>query len=168
MIKAYKGIHPKIDPSVYVEESAVIIGDVEIKRDSSVWCNAVIRGDVNYIRIGEKTNVQDNSVLHVTNETHPLIIGDKVTIGHNVTLHGCTIKDRCLIGMGAIILDGAVIEEDVIVGAGALVTEGTVIPARTLCLGIPARPVRDLRDEEVERIVRSSENYIRYVKGYRE
>ncbi len=167
MIKAYKGIYPRIDPSVYVEESAVIIGDVEIGRDSSVWCNAVIRGDVNYIRIGERTNVQDNSVLHVTKDTHPLIIGSMVTIGHNVTLHGCTIKDRCLIGMGAIILDGAIIEEDVIVGAGALVTEGTVIPSRTLCLGVPARPVRALRDEEVERIRRSSDNYLRYVQDYK-
>lgn len=167
MIRDHRGIHPRIDPTVYVEESAVIIGDVEIGRDSSVWCNAVIRGDVNYIRIGEMTNIQDNSVLHVTRGTHPLIIGSMVTVGHNVTLHGCTIKDRCLIGMGAIILDGAVIEEDVIVGAGALVTEGAVIPSRTLCLGIPARPVRALRDEEVERIVRSSENYVRYVQSYR-
>ncbi len=167
MIRAYKGIYPKIDPSVYVDETAVVIGDVVIGRDSSVWCNAVIRGDVNYIRIGEMTNVQDNSVLHVTRETHPLIIGDRVTIGHNVTLHGCTVKGRCLIGMGAIILDGAVVEEDVIIGAGSLVTEGKVMPARTLCLGVPARPVRPLRDEEIERIWRSSENYRDYVRGYR-
>lgn len=166
MIKGYKGILPKIHPTVYIDDSAIIIGDVEIGKGSSIWCNVVIRGDVNYIRIGERTNVQDNSVLHVTLNTHPLIIGDAVTIGHNVTLHGCTIRGRCLIGMGAIILDGAEINEDVIIGAGSLVTEGTVIPPRTLCFGSPARPVRGLKEEEVERIVRSSENYMRYAASY--
>ena len=168
MIKSYKGLLPKIDSSVYVEESAVIIGDVEIGRESSIWCNVVIRGDVNYIRIGERTNVQDNSTLHVTLDTHPLIIGSEVTMGHNVTVHGCNIRDRCLIGMGAIILDGALIEEDVIIGAGALVTEDKVMPSGTLCLGIPARPMRDLKEEELKKIIRFSKNYIRYSRNYME
>ncbi len=167
MIRSYKGIFPRLDPSVYVEENAIIIGDVEIGRDSSIWCNAVVRGDVNYIRIGERTNVQDNSTLHVTRRTHPLFIGNDITIGHNVTLHGCRIKDRCLISMGAIILDGAEVGEDTIIGAGAVVTEGKIMPPRTLCIGIPARPVRELRDEEVERILRSAQNYISYANTYK-
>lgn len=164
---SYKGISPTIDSSVFMVESSVVIGDSVIGADSSLWFNVVVRGDVNYIRIGERTNVQDNSVLHVTNNTHPLIIGSDVTIGHSVTLHGCTVGDRCLIGMGAIILDGAVIGEDSLVGAGALVTENTVIPPGSLVLGMPAKVARKLEAAEVARILKSSENYMGYVKNYR-
>ncbi len=166
MIKGYKDIMPKLHETVFVEESAQVIGDVEVGADSSIWFNSVVRGDVNYVKVGERTNVQDNCVLHVTRDTHPLIVGSDVTIGHSVTLHGCTVRDRCLIGMGAIILDGAEIGEDSIVGAGSVVTEGTKVPARSLVLGVPGRVVRGLKDEEVERIARSAQNYIGYTKDY--
>lgn len=166
LIKPYKGIHPKIHPTVFVVETAVIIGDVEIGEYSSIWFNAVVRGDVHYIRIGERTNIQDLSMLHVTKETHPLILGSNITVGHSVTLHGCTIKDRCLIGMGSTILDGAVVGEDCIIGAGALVTEGAVIPPGTLAVGMPAKPKRDLTEKELARIRQSAQNYIDYARTY--
>lgn len=166
MIRAYKGIKPKLHGTVYIEDSACIVGDVEIGAYTSVWFNAVVRGDVNYIRIGERTNVQDNSVLHVTKDIYPLIVGSDVTIGHGVVLHGCIVKDRCLIGMGAIILDDATIGEDSIVGAGALVTEGTKFPPKSLVLGVPARIVRQLKDDEVKGILKSAENYMEYTKNY--
>lgn len=167
MILPYKGISPKIHQSVFVVEGAYIIGDVEIGADSGVWFNAVVRGDVNYIRIGERTNVQDNSTLHVTKDTHPLVIGDDITIGHGVTLHGCILQGRSLIGMGAVILDGAEVAEDVIIGAGALVTEGKKIPPGSLVLGSPGRVVRDLKAEEAEGIKKSALNYIGYAENYR-
>lgn len=166
LIKPYKGIHPKIHPTVFVVETAVIIGDVEIGEYSSIWFNAVVRGDVHYIRIGDRTNIQDLCMLHVTKETHPLILGSDITVGHSVTLHGCTIKDRCLIGMGATILDGAVVGEDCIIGAGALVTEGAVIPPGTLAVGMPAKPKRDLTEKELARIRQSAQNYIDYARTY--
>ena len=166
LIKPYKGIHPKIHPTVFVVETAVIIGDVEIGEYSSVWFNAVVRGDVHYIRIGDRTNIQDLCMLHVTKDTHPLILGNDITVGHSVTLHGCTIKDRCLIGMGTTILDGAVVGEDCIIGAGALVTEGAVIPPGTLAVGMPAKPKRDLTEKEVARIRQSAQNYIDYARTY--
>ena len=166
IIKPYKGIYPKIHPTVFVVEAAVIIGDVEIGEYSSVWFNAVIRGDVHYIRIGNRTNIQDLCMLHVTKDTHPLILGNEITVGHSATLHGCTIKDRCLIGMGATILDGSVVSEDCIIGAGALVTEGAVIPPGTLAVGFPAKPKRDLTDAEKARIKQSAQNYIDYSKMY--
>lgn len=167
MIKAYKGILPKIHESVFMVEGAAVIGDVEIGEDASVWFGAVIRGDVNYIRIGKRTNVQDNASLHVTKQTCPLVIGDDVTIGHGAILHGCTVRGRALIGMGSIILDRADIGEDCIVGAGALVTEGTVVPPGSLVLGMPARVVRALTSEEIARIKRSARNYIEYSETYR-
>lgn len=166
LIKPYKGIHPKIHPTVFVVETAVIIGDVEIGEYSSIWFNAVVRGDVHYIRIGDRTNIQDLCMLHVTKDTHPLILGNDITVGHSVTLHGCTIKDRCLIGMGTTILDGAVVGEDCIIGAGALVTEGAVIPPGTLAVGMPARPKRDLTEKEIARIRQSAQNYIDYARTY--
>lgn len=168
MITHYKGVYPRLHKSVFVAEGASIIGDVEIGEDSSVWFGAVVRGDVNYIRVGARTNVQDNCVLHVTKDTCPLIIGDDITIGHNVVLHGCVVRDRCLIGMGAVVLDNAEIGPDSIVGAGALVTEGTKSPPKSLLLGVPARVARALKDEEVDRILRSANNYIGYVRNYRE
>jgi len=166
LIKPYKGVHPKIHPTVFVVETAVIIGDVEIGEYSSIWFNAVVRGDVHYIRIGDRTNIQDLCMLHVTKDTHPLILGNDITVGHSVTLHGCTIKDRCLIGMGTTILDGAVVGEDCIIGAGALVTEGAVIPPGTLAIGMPAKPKRDLTEKEIARIRQSAQNYIDYARTY--
>ncbi len=163
----YKGVAPKLGKNVFVEQSARVIGDVIIGEDSSIWFNAVVRGDVNYIRIGQRTNVQDNSVLHVTKDTCPLYVGSDVTVGHNVVLHGCRVRDRCLIGMGAVILDNAEIGEDSLVGAGALVTERTVIPQRSLVIGSPAKVVRELTDAEVARIARSAVNYIDYASNYR-
>ncbi len=166
MLIAYKGVEPKVHATVFVEESARIIGDVEIGEQSSIWFNAVIRGDVNYIRIGKRTNVQDNSSLHVTKDIFPLIIGSDVTIGHSVVLHGCTVRDRCLIGMGSIILDNAEIGEDTIIGAGALVTEGMKVPPGSLVVGLPGKVVRPLKPEEIARISKSSLNYIEYAKNY--
>ncbi len=166
MLIAYRGIEPKIHSTVFIEESARIIGDVEIGEQSSIWFNAVVRGDVNYIRIGKRTNVQDNSTLHVTKDIFPLIIGSEVTIGHNVILHGCTVRDRCLIGMGSIILDNAEIGEDSIIGAGALVTEGMKVPRGSLVVGLPGKVVRSLKQEEIVRISKSSSNYIEYAKNY--
>jgi carbonic anhydrase/acetyltransferase-like protein (isoleucine patch superfamily) len=168
LILPYKGISPRIHPTVFTVETAQIIGDVEIGEDSSVWFNAVVRGDVNYITIGKRTNVQDNSVLHVTHDTHPLIIGDDVTIGHSVTLHGCTIKGRSLIGMGAVILDGAVVEEDTVLGAGALVTENMVVPSGSLVVGVPGKVRRELTSEERGELLQSARNYMEYSNIYRE
>ncbi len=168
MIQAFKGNTPKIDDSVLVMESAQIIGDVIIGEESSVWFNAVIRGDVNYIRIGNYTNIQDGCVLHVARKTYPLIVGDEVTIGHNVTLHACTIGSRCLIGMGAIIMDGAEVGENSIVGAGSLVTSGTKIPPRSLVIGSPGKVKRELTEVEIRGIRESAANYVGDIENYLE
>jgi len=168
MIMPYKGINPRIHETAFVVDNASIIGDVEIGEYSSVWFNAVVRGDVHYIRIGKRTNVQDNCTLHVTKDTYPLIIGNDITIGHNVILHGCIVRDRCLIGMGSIILDNAEVGEDSIIGAGALVTEGMKVPPRSLVLGVPGKVKRALTDEEVARILKSAGNYMEYSRNYLE
>ncbi len=144
----------------------MVIGDVVIGSDSSVWFYAVIRGDVHFIRIGHRTNIQDLSVLHVTHDTHPLTLGDDITIGHRVLLHGCTIRDRVLVGMGSIIMDGVVIEEDCIIGAGSLITERTQIPPKSLVLGSPAKVKRILTDDEISWIRESATNYSRYAQYY--
>ncbi len=166
MIRTFQGIKPTIPQSCFIEETAVIIGDVVMGEECSAWFHAVIRGDVNYIRIGNRTNVQDLCMLHVTHDTHPLIIGDDVTIGHHVVLHGCTVQNRVLVGMGAIIMDGAVIEEDSVVGAGALVTEGTIVPPKSLILGSPAKVKRPVTEQELAWIRESAQNYIRYSRQY--
>ncbi len=166
MLHLYKGITPRLHDTVFRVGSAEIIGDVEIGELSSIWYHVVIRGDVNYIRIGDRTNIQDGTVIHVTNRTHPTIIGNDVTVGHNVTLHGCTIGDRCLIGMGAIVMDDVVIEDDAMIAAGALVTPGTKIPSGTLFAGSPARQKRLLTDQEVAALLQSAQNYLEYVKTY--
>ena len=166
MIRTYRGIKPTIPKSVFIEETAVVLGDVVIGEDSSVWFHAVVRGDVHYIRIGSRTNVQDLCVLHVTHDTHPLIIGNDVTIGHHVVLHGCAVKDRILIGMGAIVMDGVEIGEDSVVGAGALITEGTIVPPKSLILGAPAKVKRSVSDKELAWIKESAENYVRYAREY--
>lgn len=166
MIRTFQGIKPTIPESCFVEDTAVVIGDVVMGEDCSVWVNAVIRGDVHHIRIGARTNVQDLCMLHVTHDTHPLIIGNDVTVGHSVVLHGCTIRDRVLVGMGAIVVDGAVIGEDSVVGAGALVVEGTVVPPKSVILGSPARVRRSVTDEELAWIKESAENYMKYARQY--
>ncbi|MCA1958545.1 MAG: gamma carbonic anhydrase family protein [Nitrospira sp.] len=166
MVRAFQGVLPKIPKSCFIEETAVVIGDVVMGEECSVWFHTVIRGDVNYIRIGDRTNVQDLSMLHVTHDTHPLVIGSEVTIGHHVVLHGCTIQDRVLVGMGAIVMDGAVIGEGSIVGAGALVTEGTIVPPKSLILGSPAKVKRPVTDKELAWIKESADNYVRYARIY--
>ena len=166
MIRAFQGVLPKVPKSVFVEDTAVVIGDVVLGEGCSIWFHAVVRGDVNHIRVGDRTNVQDLCVLHVTHDTHPLVIGSDVTIGHHVVLHGCTIKDRVLIGMGAIIMDGAVIGEDSVVGAGALVTENTKVAPRSLVLGSPAKVKRTVTDKELAWIRESAQNYVAYAHQY--
>ena len=159
---------PVIDKSVFVAPSADIVGEVEIGAESSVWFQVVIRGDVNWIKIGTRTNVQDHSMLHVDRRGFPLSIGDDVTIGHRVTLHGCTIGDRCLIGMGATIMNGAEIGEECVVGAGALVTEGKKFEPRSLLMGVPAKVVRKLTEQEVGFLKKSSNNYVGDSREYLE
>jgi carbonic anhydrase/acetyltransferase-like protein (isoleucine patch superfamily) len=167
VIRPYRDKTPVIDSTVYVDPGAQVIGDVVIGAHSSIWCNAVVRGDVNIIRIGARTNVQDLAMLHVTRRTASLHIGDEVTIGHSAILHGCTVNNRCLIGMGAIVMDGAVVGEESIVGAGALVTEGTVIPPRSLAIGAPAVVRRSLRPDEIAFLAQSAANYVRDAEEYR-
>ena len=166
MLRPFRGILPQVDPSVYIDQSAQIIGDVTIDADSSVWMNVVIRGDVHRIRIGRRTNIQDGTIIHVMRDTHPTQVGDDVTVGHAAVLHGCTIEDRCLIGMGAMLLNGATIGHDSIVAAGTLVTEETRIPARSLVMGRPGKVKRALTDEEVASILDYSARYVGYKKDY--
>ncbi len=166
MLRSHKGRMPQVAPSAFVEDSAVVIGEVSIGEDSSLWFNVVVRGDVNFISIGARTNIQDGTVVHVSHQTHPTIIGNEVTIGHNVTLHGCTLKDRCLIGMGALVLDGAVIGEESMVAAGSVVAPGTRIPPRTLFIGSPARFRRLLTQSEIDHLKESADNYVRYKQVY--
>ena len=166
MVRPYRNIVPTVHPSAFVDESAQVIGDVVIEAESSVWMNVVVRGDVNSIRIGRRTNVQDGTIVHVMNDTHPTALGDDVTIGHGAIVHGCTIGDRVLIGMGAILLNGASVGEDSIVAAGSLVPEGGVIPPRSLAMGSPARVRRALTEAEVASILDYSRNYVRYRLDY--
>lgn len=168
MIRPFRGKHPQIHPTAYVADSAQIIGDVEIGEESSVWFGAVVRGDVFHIRIGARTNIQDGTVVHVTNGTHATILEDEVTVGHNVTLHGCRVERGCLIGMGSIVMDAALIGERSIVAAGALVSPGTQVPPRSLVIGVPARVRRQLTDEEVAGLEQFWRNYVEYTKQYKE
>lgn len=166
MIRSYKGISPRIADTAFVEQSAQIIGDVEIGAHSSVWFNCVLRGDCYRIRIGKSTNIQDGTVIHVTQERFATIIGDFVTVGHSVVLHGCTIEDRCLIGIGAIVLDNVTIGEESFIAAGSLVTPGTVIPPRSMVMGTPAKVRRQVTDEEVARINEHWRHYVEYKNAY--
>lgn len=168
MILPFKGSYPVIAPNAFVAPNATVIGDVEIGEDASIWFGAVVRGDVFHIRIGKRSNIQDNSVIHVTTGKHATLIGEEVTIGHSVTLHGCTIHDRALVGMGTVILDEAVIGEESIIGAGSLVTPGTVIPPRTLALGSPCRVKRPLSEEELAWVRYSGTHYVKLSKVYLE
>lgn len=166
MIKNYKNYIPEIHDSCYVAESSQVIGKVKMGKNSSVWECAVIRGDVDKITIGESTNVQDGSILHVNNGI-PLIIGNNVTIGHGVNLHGCSIGDNSLIGIGAIILNGAKIGDNCIVGAGAIVTQNSIIPNNSLVLGAPGKIIREISDFEVEENVKNAKNYVQLSKDYK-
>ena len=167
MIRSYKGRSPQIAASAYVDEAAIVIGDVAIGEHSSVWPAVVVRGDVHYIRIGSRTNIQDGSVLHVMRDEWPLILGDNVTVGHGVVLHGCTIESRCLIGMGAIILNGAKIGEGSIIAAGTLVPERTQVPPGSLFMGHPGKMRRGLSPEEQETIDGYAQRYVEYKETYR-
>ncbi len=167
MIRAYRGRAPQVAASAYVDAAATLIGDVTIGEESSVWPGVVIRGDVHYVRIGARTNVQDGSVLHVMRDEHPLVLGDNVTVGHGVILHGCTIESRCLIGMGAIILNGARIGTGSIVAAGTLVTEGMTVPAGSLVMGHPGKVKRVLSEDEQRTIDGYAERYVEYKETYR-
>ena len=166
MLRQFKGATPRVHESAYVDESAQVIGDVEIGSESSVWMNVVIRGDVHRIRIGKRSNIQDGTVVHVMRGTHATTIGDDVTIGHAALVHGCTLADRILIGMGAILLNGVDVGEDSIVAAGTLIPERTQIPPRSLVMGSPGKVKRALTDEEVASILEYSERYVGYRLDY--
>ena len=167
MIRPFRGVRPTIASTAYVDESAQVIGDVVIGDESSVWMNAVVRGDVNTIRIGRRTNIQDGTIVHVMRKpSHPTVVGDEVTVGHGVILHGCTVADRCLIGMGAVLLNGSSVGADCIVAAGTLLTEGVVVPPRSLVMGSPGKVRRALTDGEVAFIRDSAANYVGYRLDY--
>jgi len=166
MIRAYKGIRPSLGSRAWVDPSAQVIGAVELGDDASVWMNSVVRGDVNRIRLGARTNVQDSCVLHVTAQ-HSTVLAEDVTVGHSVTLHGCTIERLCLVGIGAIVLNGALVGEESIVAAGALVPEGMQVPARSVVMGSPAKVRREVTEEERVGLRRYAENYVRYKDEYR-
>ena len=166
MIRAYKGIRPTLGVRAWVDPSAQVIGAVELGEDASVWMNTVVRGDVNRIRIGARTNIQDNCVLHVTAQ-HPATLAEDVTVGHSVTLHGCTIERLCLVGIGAIVLNGAVVGEESIVAAGALVPEDMQVPPRSVVMGAPARVRRAVTEEERAGLRRYAQSYVRYKDDYR-
>jgi carbonic anhydrase/acetyltransferase-like protein (isoleucine patch superfamily) len=164
--RAYEGHSPRIGERVFVAENATLVGDVTLGDDCSIWYGAVLRGDVHSIRIGARTNIQDNCVLHVTNGTYAIDIAEEVTIGHGVIAHGCTIARGALIGMGSRVLDGAKVGELALIGAGALVGEGMEIPPRTLAVGVPAKVKRDLRMDEIARLEQSWRNYMEYKEKY--
>ena len=166
MIRSYQGRLPQIPASCYVDLSAQLIGDVTLGERSSVWMNAVLRGDVNAIRIGSNSNVQDCAVLHGQRNLYPVIVGDWVTIGHNATVHGCVVEDEVVIGMGAIVLNNARIGSGSIVAAGAVVPEGTIVPHRTLWAGVPAKLRRHLDDKDRALILEYAQNYLDYVEIY--
>jgi gamma-carbonic anhydrase len=162
MLRPFRSVAPTVDPSAFVDVSAQVIGDVSIGAESSVWMNVVVRGDVHSIRIGARTNLQDLVMVHVMRDTYPTVIGDDVTVGHSAIVHGCTIEDRCLIGMGAILLNGCRIGTGSIVAAGALVPEGFVVPPGSMVMGMPARVRRALTPEEDASIKWYADNYVRY------
>lgn len=166
MIRSFKSISPRVDPTAYVDVSAQVIGDVTLGPESSVWMNVVIRGDVNHIRIGARTNIQDLTLIHVMRDTFPTVIGDEVTVGHSAVIHGTTIEDRVLIGMGAVLLNGVHVGHDSIIAAGTLLTEGTVIPPRSLVMGRPGKVKRPLTDDDVAEIRWYADNYVRYRLEY--
>ena len=166
MLRPYRGLLPQVHPTAFIDDSAQVIGNVQIGEESSVWMSAVVRGDVHWIRIGRRSNIQDGTVVHVMKDSHPTVIGDNVTIGHGALIHGCTIEDQCLIGMGAIVLNGARVGTGSIVAAGALVVEGMAIPPRSLVMGSPAKVRRPLSDAEVTDIQMYADRYVAYRLDY--
>jgi len=166
MIRSYKGISPKIPATCYVDESAQVIGDVELGENASIWMNAVVRGDVHYVRIGANSNIQDCSVMHGMLNQWPVVVGDWVTVGHSVTLHGCVVEDRCLIGMGSVILNGAKVGAGSIVAAGTLIPEGVVIEPGSLVMGSPGKVRRNLTEQDQESILKYARNYLGYKEQY--
>jgi len=169
LIKSVNGKSPKIPNDCYVAENATIIGDVSFGASCSIWFNAVIRGDVHYIKIGDKVNIQDGAIIHCTYQKHPTIIGNNVSIGHNAIVHGCTIQDNVLIGMGAIVMDNCIVESNSIVAAGAVLTQNTVVESGTIWAGVPAKKVKNIDQSdfagEIERI---SNNYVMYSSWFKE
>jgi carbonic anhydrase/acetyltransferase-like protein (isoleucine patch superfamily) len=168
MIRPYRGVTPKIAASAYVDPSAQVIGDVVVGERSSVWPLVAIRGDVNHIRIGDETSIQDNTVLHVDHRVYPCLVGSRVTVGHSVVLHGCVVEDDVLIGIGAIVLNGATIRKGAIVAAGSLVPEGMEVPPNTLVMGTPAKAKRAVTPEERERFQANCQNYVKITAIYKE
>ncbi|MFN0279459.1 MAG: gamma carbonic anhydrase family protein [Pyrinomonadaceae bacterium] len=166
MIKPFNSIEPNIHETAFIADDAIIIGDVEIGEDSSVWFGSVVRGDVNFIRIGARTNIQDMTVIHVSSKTHSTILEDEITVGHNVTLHGCYVESGSLIGIGAILLDGVRVGHNSLVAAGSLLTPGTQIPPRSLAMGSPAKVKRELTDDELNYLDKSWRNYVELKKHY--
>ncbi|ACA84350.1 gamma carbonic anhydrase family protein [Shewanella woodyi] len=171
-LRSYKGVTPTLHQDVYIDEACVLVGDIDLDDDSSIWPLVAARGDVNHMKIGKRTNVQDGTILHVTRKSasnpngHPLLIGDDVTVGHKAMLHGCTVGNRILIGMGAIILDGAIVEDDVILGAGSLVPPNKVLKSGFLYVGSPAKQIRPLTEAELKFLPESAENYVRLKNEY--
>ncbi len=160
MIRDFKGVSPKVHDTAFIAEDAVVIGDVEIGEDASVWFGSIVRGDVNYIRIGARTNIQDLTIIHVSSNAHATVIEDEVTVGHRVVLHGCHVERGCLIGIGAILMDGVRVGAQSLVGAGSLLTPGTIIPPKSLVIGSPARVKRELTDDERAYLDKSWRNYV--------
>jgi gamma-carbonic anhydrase len=166
VLRPYRGVSPRVHPSAFIDDSAQVIGDVEIGEESSVWMCAVVRGDVHWIRIGRRSNVQDGTVVHAMTATHPTSIGDDVTIGHAAVIHGCTIEQQCLIGMGAILMNGAFVGAQSIVAAGTLVVENTRVPPRSLVMGSPGKVKRLLTHAEIGEIQQYAERYVGYRADY--
>ena len=166
MINAFNNLSPVIHHTAFVAETAIIIGEVEIGEDASVWFGSILRGDVNHIRIGARTNIQDATVIHVSSKTHPTILEDQITVGHRVTLHGCHVESGCLIGIGAILLDGVRVGHNSLVAAGSLLTPGTQIPPNSLVMGSPAKVKRQLTTEELAYLDKSWQNYVELKKLY--
>ena len=167
MIKKFRNKSPIIPESCYVSESVDIIGDVEFGEEVNIWFGTVIRGDMNFVKIGARTNIQDNSTVHVTTDIAPTIIGSGVTIGHNAIIHGCTIEDNCLIGMGSIIMDEAIIGEGSLIVAGAVVPPNMIIPPQSLVVGLPAKIVREVNESETEEILDRAQHYIDFANEYK-
>jgi carbonic anhydrase/acetyltransferase-like protein (isoleucine patch superfamily) len=168
MIRTYRGLAPQVASSAYIDRSAQVIGQVMVGERASVWPNVTIRGDVNSITIGEESNIQDNTVLHCDEGPFPLVIGRRVTVGHQCMLHGCTIEDDCLIGIGAVVLNGATVGQGSVIAAGAVVTEGAQIPAGSMAMGVPAKVRRSVTTEEAERFRVNAQHYVEAARIYRE
>lgn len=166
MIRRFQTVEPRIHSTAFIAENAMVIGDVEIGEDSSVWFGSVVRGDVNYIRIGARTNIQDHTIIHINTGTHPTILEDEITVGHRVTLHGCHVESGCLVGIGSIILDGARLGRQSLIAAGSLVTPNTQIPPRSMVMGAPARVRRELTDDELAGMTRNWQSYVELKQAY--